>query len=239
VREQHPVYLQLRQQLLMWIEQKQLDSQDKLPAERELAQHFNTTRVTLRQALSQLEAEGRVYRSNRRGWFITPPRIAYDPSIDVGFYQYVKDQGMVPRTQTISRNLVETPAWLAEKTKLALGEAVYQFVRRRYVNERAVQIEHNYISSASCPGLLDKNTDHSLWQLLRDDYQLNPAERAIEIYPQAILAEQAELLNISQGSAGLYLERQSLDQHGSFLEFDQEYWIHDALKLVVNITRTE
>jgi len=239
VREQHPVYLQLRQQLLLWIEQKQLDSQDKLPAERELAQHFNTTRVTLRQALSQLEAEGRVYRSNRRGWFITPLRIAYDPSIDVGFYQYVKDQGMVPRTKTISRNLVETPAWLAEKTQLALGEAVYQFVRRRYVNERAVLIEHNYISSASCPGLLDKNTDHSLWQILRDDYQLNPAERAIEIYPQAILAEQAELLNISQGSAGLYLERQSSDQHGNFLEFDQEYWIHDALKLVVNIARTE
>jgi len=146
---------------------------------------------------------------------------------------------MVPRTKTISRNLVETPAWLAEKTQLALGEAVYQFVRRRYVNERAVLIEHNYISSASCPGLLDKNTDHSLWQILRDDYQLNPAERAIEIYPQAILAEQAELLNISQGSAGLYLERQSSDQHGNFLEFDQEYWIHDALKLVVNIARTE
>ena len=28
---------------------------------------------TLRQALQQLEAEGLVYRENRRGWFVSPP----------------------------------------------------------------------------------------------------------------------------------------------------------------------
>ncbi len=93
-----PVYLQVREQLWAWITANGLDSQARLPAERELAERFKTTRVTLRQALGQLEAEGRIYRSNRRGWFVTPARLSYEPSRDVGFTRYVAEQGFVPKT---------------------------------------------------------------------------------------------------------------------------------------------
>ncbi|MFT5706791.1 MAG: DNA-binding GntR family transcriptional regulator [Oceanospirillaceae bacterium] len=230
-----PVYLQLRQQLLLWINDKKLGSQEKLPAERELATLFSTTRVTLRQALSQLEAEGIIYRSNRRGWFVTPSRLEYDPSRDVGFNVYVKSQGFVPRTETINKSLIETPAWLAKKCGLVEGDPIYHFARRRYVDERALLIEHNYINATSCADLLARNTDDSLWKLLESEYQLRPKKRKIEIYPQAIIADEARWLNVNTGSAGLYLERISYAQQGQFLEFDQEYWLHDALKLVVNV----
>ena len=233
--EASPVYLQLREQLLIWIKQKQLTSQDKLPAERELASQLHTTRITLRQALSQLEAEGVIYRSNRRGWFITPERLKYDPSRDVGFNVYVKSQGFGPRTETIAKSMIEAPKWLAEKCNLVNSSQVYHFIRRRYVDERALLIEHNYICAESCPDLLEKNTDDSIWQLLEQDYQLRPKKRAIEIYPQAIVGDEAQWLNVNTGCAGLYLERVSLSQNGDFLEYDQEYWIHDALKLAVNV----
>ncbi len=233
--ETSPVYLQLRERLLDWMVENKLCGQDKLPAERELASLFNTTRITLRQALAQLEAEGVIYRSNRRGWFITPSRLKYDPSRDVGFNVYVKSQGYEPRTQTLEKSLIDAPKWLAKKCGLRAQAKVYHFVRRRYVDERALLIEHNYICAQSCPDLLAKNTDDSLWQLLDRDYQLKPSKRSLEIYPQAIVAEQAQLLNVNTGSAGLYLERLSFSQAGGFLEFDEEYWLHDALKLVVNV----
>ncbi|MEH6445936.1 MAG: UTRA domain-containing protein [Oceanospirillaceae bacterium] len=233
--EAPPVYLQLRGQLLAWIKGKQLSSQDKLPAERELAVNFNTTRITLRQALAQLEAEGVIYRSNRRGWFITPERLEYDPSRDVGFNVYVASQGFTPRTETIVKSLITAPAWLAKKCNLVEGAPIYHFVRRRYVDERALLIEHNFINATSCSGLLAKDTDNSLWKLLESEYQLRPKKRKIEIYPQAIIADEAQWLNVNTGSAGLYLERISYAQAGQFLEFDQEYWLHDALKLVVNV----
>lgn len=233
--EASPVYLQLREQLLVWINEKQLTSQDKLPAERELAAQFNTTRITLRQALSQLEAEGVIYRSNRRGWFITPGRLKYDPSRDVGFNVYVRSQGFEPRTETISKSLITAPQWLAEKCQLEQSAQVYHFVRRRYVDERALLIEHNYLCAQSCTELLSKNTDDSLWKLIEKEYQLRPCKRDIEIYPQAIVGDEAQWLNVNTGSAGLYLERVSYAQSGLFLEFDQEYWLHDALKLVVSV----
>ncbi len=233
--EASPVYLQLREQLLVWINDKQLSSQDKLPAERELAANFNTTRITLRQALAQLEAEGVIYRSNRRGWFITPQRLKYDPSRDVGFNVYVTSQGFTPRTETIDRSLIAAPAWLAKKCDIELGMPVFHFVRRRYVDERALLIEHNYINAKGCSDLLTKNTDDSLWQLLEREYQLKPAQREIEIFPQAIVENEAQLLNVNTGCAGLYLQRISKTAEEDFLEFDHEYWLHDALKLVVRV----
>lgn len=232
---QNPVYLQLRKQLLAWIIENGLTSQDKLPPERVLAEKFSTTRVTLRQALAQLQAEGRIYRSNRRGWFVTPQRLNYDPSKDVGFNVYVREQGSVPKTETISKALIEAPDWLAAKCNIAVSTPLYHFIRKRYVDSRCLLVEHNYINSAGCGGLLEKNTDDSLWQLLHSEYNLKPSKRDIEIYPQALLDEEALLLGVNQGSAGLYLQRISYDMQGDFLEFDHEYWLHDALKLVVNI----
>ncbi len=46
---------------------------------------FGITRMTIRQALFQLEAEGLIYRLNRRGWFVSPPRLRYDPTANLSF----------------------------------------------------------------------------------------------------------------------------------------------------------
>ncbi|MCL6417618.1 UTRA domain-containing protein [Aestuariirhabdus sp. Z084] len=232
----HPVYLQVRDQLWHWVTSTNLPSQARLPAERELAQRFNTTRVTLRQALGQLEAEGRIYRSNRRGWFVTPARLSYEPSRDLGFNHYVTEQGFVPDTETLSKTLTEAPRWLAERSSISVGEPIYHILRRRFVSGRCVLVEHNYVNPEKCPGLLQQDTDQSLWGILRDAYQLVPAEREIEVCSQALGAEEAGILNVHQGSTGLYLERLCYDESGEFMEFDREYWLHDAIKLRVKIS---
>ncbi|WP_305857962.1 UTRA domain-containing protein [Balneatrix alpica] len=231
-----PLYLRLRDQLWQWIEQQSGDSQFRLPAERELAERFATTRVTLRQALSQLEGEGRIYRSNRRGWFLTPARLQYDPNKDTGFHHYVQEQGLAPRTETLQKSLIETPSWLAALSGLAPGAPVYQILRRRYVDERAVLVEHNYLNPALCPGLLNQSTDLSIFTLLKERYQLQPAQRQLSMYAQALTGQEAEALGVSPGCAGLFIQRLSLDQQGRFLELDQEYWLHDALTVVVQVT---
>lgn len=234
-RPDTPVYLQLRDRLRAWIEAENLSSQHRLPSERELAQRFNTTRVTVRQALAQLEADGRIFRSNRRGWYVTPERLRYDPSRDVGFNQYVTDQGYTPRTETLSKQLIEAPAWLSTVSGLEQGAPVYQILRRRYVDTRAVLVEHNYINPAHCSGLLSENTDASIWALFRDRFGLHPQHRQLEIYSLALKQPEADALGVSHGAAGLYIQRLSHDQQGTFLELDREYWLHDALKIVVNV----
>lgn len=233
--QMQPVYLRVKDQLWQWILLERLGSQARLPAERELAQRFKTTRVTLRQSLGQLEAEGKIYRSNRRGWYVTPQRLDYDPAKDVGFYQMVAGQGYTPATETLSKTMQEVPEWLAQRAGLAMQSDICYLLRRRSIDGRSVLLEHNYINPQYCPDLLLQDTDRSLWQQLRERYDLQPSKRQIEFYPQALDGIAAEALGVNPGTAGLCLQRLTYDQQGRFLEFDQEYWIHDALKVTVNV----
>ncbi|MBO2929928.1 GntR family transcriptional regulator, partial [Metapseudomonas otitidis] len=73
----------------------------KLPAERRLSELFDTTRITLREALGQLEAQGLIYREERRGWFVSPPRLAYNPLVRSHFHAMVAEQGRVPGTEVL------------------------------------------------------------------------------------------------------------------------------------------
>ncbi|MCF5790442.1 GntR family transcriptional regulator, partial [Pseudomonas sp. PA-1-6G] len=77
----------------------------KLPAERKLSELFGTTRITVREALLQLEAQGQIYREERRGWFVSPPRLAYNLMQRSHFHAMVSDQGREASTQVISARL--------------------------------------------------------------------------------------------------------------------------------------
>ena len=64
----------------------------KIPSERELSELFATTRITLKDALISLETEGLIYREDRRGWFVSPERIRYNPLSRSHFHQMIRDQ---------------------------------------------------------------------------------------------------------------------------------------------------
>ncbi|PSW68143.1 hypothetical protein C0Z01_16965 [Photobacterium kishitanii] len=57
--------------ILQQIERGLFTTQSKrLPSERELSEIFNASRLTVKHALLQLEAQGVIYRKERRGWFL-------------------------------------------------------------------------------------------------------------------------------------------------------------------------
>jgi len=231
-----PVYLQVKDDLADKILSGIWLANEKLPAERQLSEQFGITRVTVRQALVQLEAEGLIFRSNRRGWYVTPQRINYDPSRDIGFVKYVEEQGFSARTETLSKELIEAPHWVAESADIPPGTPVYEILRRRYINDRPCLIEKIYLNPQNCPGILQHSLNQSLWHLLRTEYHLSPEERAIEIYPKTLDAQIAEALSVNNGSTGLYIRRICRDQNGVFLEVDEEFWLHNAMKVVVNVS---
>ncbi len=95
-------YVKIKDSIVEQIEAGMLSPRQKLPAERKLAESFDTTRVTLREALSLLEAEGRIYREDRRGWFISPEPLRYDPTQTLNFPNMAKAQNRVPKTELVA-----------------------------------------------------------------------------------------------------------------------------------------
>lgn len=230
-----PIYLKLRDRIANDIRTGDLLPHTRLPSERVLADAHDTTRVTARLALSQLEAEGKIYRSNRRGWFVSPERLIYNPTYDYSFTDYVSAQNRVPKTETLSVDMTQVTTWLSERTGLAVDQPIVHLRRRRYIDNRPVLVENIYLDPGRLPGIETYDFNRSLWKLLRERYGVELTQKRIQMYPTALVDPQAEALGVSAGTAGLYVNRASRDGAGHFIEFDEEFWLHDTLCISVDV----
>ncbi|MBV6749513.1 GntR family transcriptional regulator [Pseudomonas chlororaphis] len=229
-----PHYLRIRDEIARDISAGTPPANEKLPSERDMIERFGCTRVTLRQALQQLEAEGLVYRENRRGWFVSPQRIRYDPTRITGFMDYVSSQGRTPRTECLQARLQPAGAWLAKRMGLdSADEPVFFLQRRRWIDRRPVLLEFNALLASWCPGLLEEDLNTSLTRLLRERFSRVQSRCELEMHIGTVNEEQAQLLQLSVGSTSVYLERLNFGEANQPVEFDQEFWRPDALSIVM------
>ncbi|WP_122415517.1 UTRA domain-containing protein [Pseudomonas viridiflava] len=211
------------------IEHGLLPPGSKLPAERKLSEVFDTTRITLREALVQLEAMGLVYREERRGWFISPPRLAYDLIRRSHFHAMVSAQGRVAQTQVLSARLQPASAMICAMLELPALSSVIQVCRARRIDQRLVLYVEHYLKPEFFPGILDFDMEQSLTELYARQYDLRYGQVRFEMVPTALHAEAAAALKVSVGSPGLRIARINYDQQGRLIDCDLEYWRHDAI----------
>ena len=69
-----PKYMQLKQEMMNWLHSGQINYNDQMPSEHEIATRFQMSRQTVRQALGELEKEGWLYRVQGKGTFVSQPR---------------------------------------------------------------------------------------------------------------------------------------------------------------------
>ncbi|WP_439885340.1 UTRA domain-containing protein [Pseudomonas syringae] len=217
------------------IEHGLLPPGSKLPAERKLSEVFDTTRITLREALVQLEAMGLVYREERRGWFISPPRLAYDLIRRSHFHAMVSAQGRVAHTHVLSARLQPASAMICAMLELPALSSVIQICRARRIDQRLVLYVEHYLKPEFFPGILDFDMEQSLTELYARQYDLRYGQVRFEMVPTALHAEAAAALKVSVGSPGLRIARINYDQQGRLIDCDLEYWRHDAIHVSATV----
>jgi len=230
-----PQYLALRNQIALSIEMGKLPPGGKLPSERQLQIGSGTARGTIREALFQLEAEGLIYRRDRSGWYVSPPAVTYDPTRWAGFMTYVAEQGRTPATSTIAKESLPATSAVADIFRVAPGTPLYLITRLRSIDGRPVLVERITVDPALAPGLLSHSLDGSLTQILTTHYDVTVARNRVDMRPCALIREAADALGVKSGTPGLLVVRTSFDASGRVVEYDQEYWRHDAIRVHVDL----
>ncbi|MCU1716839.1 UTRA domain-containing protein [Pseudomonas sp. 5P_3.1_Bac2] len=217
------------------IEHGLLSAGCQLPAERKLSELFATTRITLREALGQLEAQGLIYREERRGWFVSPPRLAYNPLVRSHFHAMVAQQGRLPATQVLSAKLIPATAQICQLLELPALSSVYQIRRARRVDGRLVLYVEHYLNPRYFANILEFDLTRSLTELYASEYGIYYGAVRFDMVPTALHVEAAAALRVAPGSPALRIVRINRDQHARLIDCDLEYWRHDALHVSVEV----
>lgn len=224
-------YQEIKELIIEQVNQGQFSAHQRLPSERLLAESFGTTRVTLREALSSLEAEGRLYREVRRGWFISPLPVVYDPNSRLGYEKVIESQN-----RSISTLLVKAKLELANtKTCRVLGLKAFTKVitvhRVHAIDNRPVVYSINYISSDLFPGLLKLDLSKPLSDLYKEKYSVESTSQKYSIYASNIGDDMAKFLHTKQGTQVLVIEKINFSDGDCAFECSVDYWRHDAIRI--------
>ncbi|TLS44006.1 GntR family transcriptional regulator [Streptomyces montanus] len=120
-----------------------------LPNERDLAARFGVARATLRQALEQLELEGRLQRRRGVGTTVAPPRMG----VAVESEQHAWPGAFGDAWQPIDCTAAVPPAAVADILETVHDEQVLTVRRSRVTHGQPVAAELLYIPASSVPEL--------------------------------------------------------------------------------------
>jgi GntR family transcriptional regulator len=210
------LYELLREELL----RGQWKPGDMLPAESELMQRFEISRITVRQVLDMLVRDGLIYRQQGRGTFVAHPTIEQTQVRIVSFTEDMRQRGFRPGTEVLEAGLLPAPEDIAAKLGIEPGEELAHLRRLRLADEEPMSIEDAYLVHRYFPGVLTGDyTASPLRRTLDEKYGVRLV-RAKQVL-RAVMAPRglARLLSVRPGTALLFIERVSFSAQGIPVEF--------------------
>jgi GntR family transcriptional regulator len=222
-----PAHAQIESALEHAIEGGSLSPCDRLPAERELAERYGVSRMTLRQALGALEQRGRLRRSKGRygGTYVAEPKLELAGTSALS--DQLRGLGVAAGARVLSA--VERDA---EPEEAALGSRVFAIERVRLANGEPVALERGAYAPGAFPGLLDAPLDGSLYELIRARYDEVPVRAVERLEPGLARAEEADALGIDVGAPVMLVERTAFSAAGRPLERSRDVFRGDRTRVV-------
>jgi GntR family transcriptional regulator len=209
----------------------------KLGSERDLAEHYGTSRSSLRQVLAALEEAGLVQRVIGRsgGIFISHGQVERNLSDVVGVPAFLANQGYVAGTRVLSTRIA-TPDQ-ATQTALRIGPDRYvvEIHRVRLADGSPISLEQAQFPADTFPGLLEQQLGGSLYEMLESQYGLVMARADERIEAVNATGSEATLLGIKPKAALLLITRVTYDQNGTPCEFSRDLFRGDRTALAVTV----
>lgn len=208
---------------------------DRLPPERELAERLGVSRSTLRLALHDMERAGVVTRRPGRGGgtFVAVPRVERDLASFAGLGEYIRRQGLEAGARVIGLAVTAAGPAVAEALQIAPGDPIVAVDRIRLAGGEPIALERSRFPAERFPGLAERALGGSLYDLMRDEYGLEPVRAVERIQPVAAQPGVAELLGVEPGTPLLAVERVAYDAGGLPLEHADDLFRGDRTRVTV------
>lgn len=212
-----PLYHQIELDVRRQIASGEWKAGEQIPTEAELGVTYGTSRVTIRQAISNLVAEGRLVREPGRGTFVSEPAVTAGPRGLTSFTEEMCGLGFRATSQILDLGLYPAGETIGPRLKLDPDDPVVVVKRLRLGNARPIGLQTAHLPAQRVPGLEHASLiEGSLYEYLASTYGIVPTEAEETFFAAPISGENARLLQVSEGSCGFRVERLTFDEYGPF-----------------------
>lgn len=203
-----PLYYQLKQMILRWIDDERLRPGDRVPPEQELQNTYNLSRTTVRLALRELELEGYVVRSPGKGTFVSPPKIESKPRRLLSFSEEMTLYGLRPSSRVVLLDQTEPTRKLSQFFQLDEGERLWWLERVRLADDAPIGTEVSHFPVRVAPGLTRQLIEgSSLYDYFERQLGVKITGAAEKVDARLATHHEADLLEVAKGSPVLVIER--------------------------------
>lgn len=215
-----PLYAQISTHLRDAIEDGTYKAGDRLPSERELAEQFQVSTITVKRAVLDLVQEGLVYRKRGKGTFVAEPKLERDLGRLNSFTKEMLYYGVEPGNLLIRAELVKATGRVAQALKLESGQEVVLIERTRLADGEPLMLEKAFLPHKIFPGILEEDlSERSLYDVISNRFDVALASARETLEPIIINSEEAEKLKVEKGTPGLLLELTAFSQTGEPVEY--------------------
>lgn len=229
-----PLYQQLRDHLNATIISGEMKGGEPLPSEREIAEIADVSRITVRKAVQELVKEGLVVQKQGSGTTVAPKTERVQQSL-TRLTSFTED--MARRGKNVTSTFLEKgvfPPSPEEIMALGLksGSLVARLSRLRKADGKPLALERASLSTEHLPD--PEAVGSSLYEHL-DRLGRKPVRAIQRISAVSLQGEEAKMLEVEEGSAGLSIERVSYLPTDQIVEFTKSTYRGDAYDFVAEL----
>ena len=235
-----PRYYQLKEIMRDRIRSGEWKPGDLIPSERELGEQYGISRMTARQAITDLVNEGLFYREQGKGTFVSQRKITQQLIHLTGFTEDIRARGQQPSTKVLSAEMSPADETTAEKLRIPTGTFIFRLQRLRLADGEPLAIELSQISFKGCERLLEDDLENnSLYRILETKYGMPLMEADQELEAGLAGSEEGQILKISVGSPILFTRRTTYTERNQPIEYAKAIYCGNKYTFYTHMKREQ
>lgn len=190
---------------------------DRLPSEAELCEEFGVSRMTARQAVQLLAADGLIERRRGAGTFVRSRPVPRDLGSPLSFSENMRARGMSPSSETLSWDRIDATSDERDALGLEPGEQIFALERLRRADGTPMAVERAALP-VSLARAIEAHVDaESLHEMFHAVGRV-PSTAHAEVTAGRATKRQRELLELSSTGIVIVERRTIFDQDDVALE---------------------